>query len=492
MEAIHMDCPRCGGRQTAEAHDITCEYCSINMPLFIKSRNMSDAHYDRGLELAKARNLTASIEELTSALQINKKNIKARNLLGLCYHATGRIGEALREWVISSNYGADENLAKDYILDFQDDIPLLESYADGLHNYNEALHYMNQGSEDLAVIRLKRAIEINPNFVDALNLLALCYMMTGERQRAGVLVERVLMIDVGNPFARRYYREIYQKKVPAAKRLKIQVDDTEKSSAQSNASEKSIAQQKSERQNPFAVQSQRAMPRTSHISGILLFVAGLGAMFLFMFVLVLPSYLEESLSESERLSTELSTRQTTHASQISDRDETIASLNEQLDDYRRLSADQENFIDNLQNVNWVNTAHAYLTRDQAREALSALENVDVARLSSDVDALSTYNYVRHRATPIVEENYYQLGETLFNTGNYDLARENLERAANLIVSRPNPSDSEVGHYVFYYLGRIAEIQEEFAVARYHYQRVIDDFPGTNRVNAAQTRLNQLQ
>ena len=483
MHAIHMDCPRCGGRQAAnKSPDAVCEFCSVNMPLYAKARDMSGAHYDKGLEMAKARNLTAAIEELNAALQINKKNIRARNLLGLCYYAVGRIGEALREWVISANYGADNNVAKDYLIHFQNDIPLLERFGDALYNYNEALQFMTEYSEDLAAIRLKRALEINPTFVDALNLLALSHIRAGERQKAGILVERVLAIDSGNPFARRYYREIFQKKVPPARKLRAQAEEMERNAA--NAQKQ--MQQKSDRQNsnPFNAQTQRPAPKASPISGLLLFAAGLGAMFLFMYVLVLPSFLEDSIAENAALSAELNTRQAAHAEIVARRDETIADLEEELETYRQLAAHQEERNRDLQNENWVNTAYSYLSQGLARAALIILENVDTTRLSAD--ALSVHSHVMQTAMPIVEESYYQLGQSHFNTGDYDEARRNLERAA-----MHRTDDSVVAHYVLYLLGRVAEVQEEFSLARTYYEMIINDFPGSNRVNAANIRLNQL-
>ena len=484
MHAIHMDCPRCGGRQvTKGSFGDNCDFCGVNMPFYGKARDMSYAHYDRGLELAKARNLTAAIDELRDALQINRKNIIARNLLGLCYYAVGRIGEALREWVISANYGADDNNpARSYLIYFQDDMTLLEKYGDALHNYNEALQFMTQYSEDLAAIRLKRAVEINPDFVDALNLLALFYIRTGERQKAGTLAERVLAIDTGNPFARRYYREVYQRKVPSVKRLRAQADAAQRSAKYANDT---AVQHKGDRQNPFLMQSQRIAAKTSPIYGLLLFAAGLGVMFLFMYILMLPSFLEDSMAQVDARTAELNTARAVHAEQISELNDTIASLEENLSDYQWLTALQEDQNLNLQNENRVNTAHYFLLQELPSVALASLEDVDTSRLS--LDAMSRYNFIRQTATPIAEENYYQQGYIFFNAGEYDEARRNLEEAARYATE-----NSPVAHYVLYLLGRIAEVQENYPLAQAYYERIINEFPASNRVNAANTRLAGLQ
>jgi len=482
MQQVHMDCPRCGGKLTkAGSFEPACEFCLVNMPLYSKAKTMSAMHYDKGLAHAKAHNLTLAIVSLQSSVQIDKKNIPARNLLGLCYYAVGRFGEALREWVISVNYSSDNNLAKDYLAEFQNNIPLLERFSDALYNYNEALQFMKDYSEDLAAIRLKRAIEINPNFVDALNMLTLFYIKSGERGRAGILAERVLAIDAGNPFARRYYREIFQKKAPSAKKIKAQ---TGEAAHTSSAQPKSAQHKKSNHQNPFSAQSSRPAPKASPISGILLFAAGLGIMFLFMYILMLPSFLEDSINEAQTLSAELSARQDAHSVQISALDDTIATLEAELNESRRASTLQEEENLNLQSENRVNSAYSFLMQELPDAALNMLEGVDTTRLS--VDVLSIYHTVRQVATPIVEENYHTLGDTQFAAGDFAQARESLERAAML-----RTEESTVAHLVLYLLGRVAEEQELFADARMYYEMILEEFPGSNRVNAANTRLNQL-
>jgi len=453
------------------------------MPLYGKTKRMSSAHYDKGLEMAKARNLTAAIESLKASLQINRKNIQARNLLGLCYYAVGRIGEALREWVISVNYGTDNNPAKGYLGLFQEDMGLLDKLSDATHNYNEALLFMQQYSEDLATIRLKRAVGINPNFVDAMNMLALVHMKTGEMHKAGALAEKVLAIDVGNPFARRYYREIFQKKIPSAKKLRAQADESSRSTI--NMPRENTGPQKVGNQNPFYAQTQRPAPKVSPISGILLFAAGLGAMFLFMYILVMPSFLEDSIAERNALATELNNRQAAHASQISERDEMIADLEEDLEIFQTLAAQQAEQNLNLQNESWVNTAYSYLSQELPREALNILLNVDAARLSPD--ARATYNHIRETAMPIMEAEYYLQGQSYFNAGNFAEAREALERAAGYITE-----GSDIADDILYFLGRVAEEEGYYNLAQTYFERVINDFPGSNRANAANAGLNRLE
>jgi len=58
--------------------------------------------------------------------------------------------------------------------------------------YNKAIESIAKGSEDISIIELKKAVSINPNFHEALNLLGLCYAYTGEKDKAARIFEQVI------------------------------------------------------------------------------------------------------------------------------------------------------------------------------------------------------------------------------------------------------------------------------------------------------------
>ena len=64
----------------------------------------SNAYYNQALSRAGVRDLSGAVESLKKSLRFNKKNIQARNLLGLVYFEMGETVSALSEWVISKNF----------------------------------------------------------------------------------------------------------------------------------------------------------------------------------------------------------------------------------------------------------------------------------------------------------------------------------------------------------------------------------------------------
>ena len=81
-----------------------------------KIQYAANSYYNRGLEMAKERNLSGAARFLKRALQFNKYHTDARNLLGLIFYEMGETSDALIQWVISINLQPDGNRA-DYYLD---------------------------------------------------------------------------------------------------------------------------------------------------------------------------------------------------------------------------------------------------------------------------------------------------------------------------------------------------------------------------------------
>ena len=69
----------------------------------------------------------------------------------------------------------EKNPAAEYLNTYGENIRNSEKMEDSVSLYNEALEYVKQKNDDLAIIRLKKALDINNKFVEALNLLSLCY-----------------------------------------------------------------------------------------------------------------------------------------------------------------------------------------------------------------------------------------------------------------------------------------------------------------------------
>ena len=164
----------------------------------------ANSYYNRGLEMAKERDLSGAALYLKRALQFNKYHTDARNLLGLIFYEMGETSDALTQWVISINLQPENNRADHYLDEVQRKPGQLEIASQTIKKYNQALFHAQGGSDDLAVLQLKRIVEEKPNFVKAHLLLALLYMEHGDHTKAGKALFKVLQIDKTNQKAQRY------------------------------------------------------------------------------------------------------------------------------------------------------------------------------------------------------------------------------------------------------------------------------------------------
>lgn len=176
-----------------------------------KIQYAANGFYNHGLELAKERDLSGAAECLKRALQFNKYHTDARNLLGLIFYEMGETSDALVQWVISINLQPEGNLADRYLDKVQRKPGQLEHESQLIKKYNQALIHAQNGSDDLAVLQLKRIVEEKPNYVKAHLLLALLYIGHEDYTKAGKSLYKVLQIDRNNRRAERYMEYVKSK-----------------------------------------------------------------------------------------------------------------------------------------------------------------------------------------------------------------------------------------------------------------------------------------
>lgn len=176
-----------------------------------KIQYAANGFYNHGLELAKERDLSGAAECLKRALQFNKYHTDARNLLGLIFYEMGETSDALVQWVISVHLQPENNRADKYLDKVQRRPGQLEHASSLIRKYNQALIHAQNGSDDLAVLQLKRIVEEKPNYVKAHLLLALLYIGHEDYTKAGRSLYKVLQIDKNNRRAVRYMEYVKSK-----------------------------------------------------------------------------------------------------------------------------------------------------------------------------------------------------------------------------------------------------------------------------------------
>ena len=202
-----MNCINCGAFLTDTDLDY-CPHCGANVLIQKKVDYLSKLYYNQGLEKASIRDLSGAISCLKQSLAYDKRNIRARNLLGLVYFETGEVVAALSEWVISKNIQKNRNLASEYIAKLQANQNKLDTINESIKKYNNALAMCREGHEDMAAIRLKKILSQNPKLIKGYHLLELIQMKNQEWNKARRTLKKAARIDKTNTTTLRFLREV--------------------------------------------------------------------------------------------------------------------------------------------------------------------------------------------------------------------------------------------------------------------------------------------
>lgn len=452
-----MKCNKCGATLTESSF---CNNCGINVQIYKKLISTSNALYNRGLERAKVRDLSGAKEDLKNSLKVYKKNIPARNLLGLVCFEMGDVVAALSEWIVSKNYQPEDNIADTYIDAVQKNAGKLDAYNVAMKKYNQSLLYARQGSLDLAVIQLKKVLSVHDKFVAAHLLLALVAIETNQIELARKELKKVLHIDRGNVLALNYFNETdaLRGKSFDKKSSRISRDAV----AYTSGNETII--------QPKMVTEGRT--RNVVLDILLGMIIGLAVCW---FVLA-PAKIQSANNAANQQVIE-------YSEQLEAKNATIAALNKDVEVAKMTQASAEekaktanNRVTSYENLFEAEKLEAEGNFEAAAEALT---KVDTEVLVDGAKAI--YDGISASVNAVVVEDLYNKGLNSYNSGNYEEAKTNLEK---VIALNGEHADAQ------YYLARSFENLNDVENAKKHYQKVVELLPETTkRAQTAQTYLN---
>ena len=455
-----MVCPNCSGKMNRAK---LCPHCGIDPVLYSKTCRMSDTLYNKGLNQARANDMSGALDSLMKSIEFNKNNVQARNLLGLIHYEVGHIGDALKQWVISASLLREQNFAATYLEAIQADDALLEQMSEAVRVYNQALEYLRQKSDDLAIIQLKRALELNPKLIDALNLLTLCHLIQRDKERAKMLTERVLSLDANNPIALQYYKELFPTKIRPEAIQKVKKNNTFE---------------------PILPADRKSFGETFHFPEIIAFAIGAICAFAITYILVVPGMTGVQSDEITRLTNELTTAESRLETESAAAQAKISEL-----EAERASLRQENETFALQaavheRAEQIHLAATLWANEQAVEAARLLRTLNTTGLS--VASLQEADRLRAEIYPVAAEELHLQATSAFTLENFTEARMLMAEVMAYI-----PEDAPFMDSVLYHQGRLYEQDENFDEARQLYERLLTEHVHSTFRIRTQNQLNGL-
>ena len=399
----------------------------------------SNYWYNDGLNKANIRDLTGAITSLKKSLQYNRDNIASRNLLGLVYYGRGDVVEALAEWVLSKNLQPKENIANYYIQKVKEKRDDLDRINQAIKRYNQALDYCYQRCEDLAVMQLKKAIEMHPTYVKAYQLLALLYIMEEQYAEARKNIRIAHKLDKTDDITMRYMHELNQVRKSRNIRL-IDDKDTGKKKKGRQTVTYNIGNETIIQPVASGLKDNVGLHTMVNIAiGVIVGVAVMG-------FLIMPAVSASRQSKLNKQTVKFSDQIATQKSQIS-------ALKKELDNYRSSSKEAEN-------------------QQQTAEITKTL----------GASGKEEYDTLTGKIYPRVCESLYVTSQKNYQVANYDTAVTNLEQVVQMDEGYQDGA-------AMLLLAQSYEKQGKQDKANTYYQKIIEKYNGTEAATEAQNALD---
>ena len=448
-----MICYKCG-QDVGDAK--RCPNCGEDLAIFWRVRRISNSYYNLGLQQAGVRNLSGAVESLRNSLKFNKYNIAARNLLGLVYHEMGETVAALSEWVISQSYQPTDNLANGYLDEIQKNRGQLDTINQTIKKYNQALHYCQQDSRDLAIIQLKKVLSMNPKLIKGHQLLALLYLQDGKLELAKKSLRNAGRIDANNTTTLSYLKEVNTQLKEKSPSKKPKDDDL-------------ISYQSG---NETIIMPKR-FKESSLGASLAYIVTGLVVGVAVTAFLVVPNVKNQAKEDAKQQILEASDTISSNGQTIKDLEKQISDLQDQLEEEAN---NNEKVADQIKTYERLLNAYVAYTSDDVISAGQALDKVNTSYLSKK--AKSIYKDLNDVVRAQYLDKLYQEGYGYYQRGKYEDAITDLQKIVD------EEEDFQDGSAA-YYLAQSYRKNGDLDSAKPYYQYVIDNHPGTERARTSQ-------
>jgi len=448
-----MKCPNC-----TNTYDFgnKCPHCNVDAVLYKRTVRLSERLYNQGLEKIKSLDFTNGVELLRKSIAIDKSNITARNLLGLALFEVGHVGDSLMEWVISVSLQSEDNPAEAYIERVNKNTRALEKLNESIVMFNNALTHIKHKSDDLAIIQLKRATENNPRFVDALNLLTLCYLIQNDKERAIATAERVISIDTQNPIALNYLSILSPNSKSARSTIIAPIKFAPKT-------QESVGPYKSS----LSINNKKS--GNSHILEVLTFILGAASVAAIFYFLLFPQLQRNHESEIEELNQLAAQVEETHREEIVHLRTVNAGLQATIEGHELIINLFEQTAELQERIDLVDNAYWLLQGEQLQEAVDILDNLDTTGMG--FITLGRIETIREQAYPHLATMHFLEGEAAFNASDFYKALVDLELAKRFMSDEMTPQRRDfmlMLGTIYYDNGRYEEALELLTSLQEHF------------------------
>ncbi len=350
-----------------------------------------------------------------------------------------------------------------------------ERIPDNIRNsiflYNKAIESLRSGSEDIAAIELKKAVAMNPNFNEALNLLGICYSYIGEAEKAGEAFRKVIKAESNSVLAMSYMQKLGLADTNPAQAAK----PSKQPAAMQSDPLKRIRERKThkrEREN-----EKRGTRKT------LLYYLMIGGAFAAGLLVATVIY---SLTPKEdpvipqpdqsAIDTAVNAVKSEDQARIDELEKKIDSLQKEKDN----AVAQTDYYKSALRLYEIESSYRDKDYQGAADILLLMKTVQFRDAEKEkFDAL--YKTVM----PLAAKAAYDQGYKLYNSRRYPESLKSFERVAIY------DANYERMDAALYYMGRCHQFAQDSRTAIALFQRLVDNYPKSGFLRSAKARINEL-
>jgi len=349
----------------------------------------------------------------------------------------------------------------------QGDVHLPDKVRNSIFLYNKAIESLKSGSEDIAIIELKKATAMNPQFYEAMNLLGTCYGYIGDKEKAAETFSKVIKAESNSILAMNYMQRLGLSE-----------------SAQS---------QKSKQEKQPAAQPGEPLKRIRTIKPVapvnymkkqtLINAAKIGAGFAAGLLLAFIVFSTLPRNESEPPVQTPSTADTA----VNDLKAKYESEYSELQNkYDLLQKDKESAMQQadyykatikLYDIDILVRNKKY---EEAADTLLLLKTIEYKDAEKDM-----FNNLYESVMPLAAKAVYDEGYKLYNSRKY---QDSLKKLEKVQVYDPQYKRMDA---VQYYMGRCCQLLQDSRSAVALFQKLIETYPKSTYAKSAKARINEL-
>lgn len=343
------------------------------------------------------------------------------------------------------------------------DIP--DNIRNSVFLYNKAIESLRTGSEDIAIIELRKAISMNPHFYEAMNLLGICYAYTKDNVRAAEVFDRVVKAEQNSVKALRYLSIINNGDVDSSVKPRTRKRDT----APAVKDKEGISRKPGSRPE---IEPKRLYVWLRYAA---FFVAGILLAILIQSIFFRPEKIEDNPPDDTNA---INAQKTIEQYKM---------------DYEKLSSEHELMKNDLEEATGSINYYKSIIKLYEIESLVSkkqMENAaDMLLLMKTADFQGEdkerFDNLYKSVMPSAAKAVYDEGYKLYNTKKY---QDSLKKLAKVEVYDPQFNRLDAA---LYYMGRSYQLLDDSRNAVAVFQRLIDSYPKSSYTVNAKVRVKAL-